>query len=134
MLDAACPTEVVRVYELLRKYMDSLVGITEMPRERAEKLVQELQKRGEVRARDLQSAAQHILERSSRNRQELVRLVQKEIRRQIAQLGLATRDDVDKLAKRVRTIERASGAKAKKTTRAPAKRASIPSDAPEAKS
>ena len=92
--------------DVLRKYMDSLVGITEMPRDRAEKLVRDLQRRGEVRARDISKTAQELVDRSVRNRRELVRLVQKEIGRQVQALGLVTRDEVDKLAGRVAKLEK----------------------------
>ena len=68
-------------------------------------VVGDLAKRGEVRARDLQKLARTLMERAERNRNELRRLVQKEIRRQINALGLATRDEVDTLRKRIRQLE-----------------------------
>lgn len=113
--------------ELLRRYADAIAGFGEVSRERTEKLVADLQHRGEVRAQDVRRVTEQIVERSNRNRRELMSLVQKEIRRQIHALGLATRDDVDKLAKRVKALE--SGARAKPaakrttTTRRPAAKA-----------
>jgi len=68
-------------------------------------VVGDLARRGEVRARDLQKLARTLVERVERNRNELTRLVQKEIRRQINALGLATREEVDTLRKRVRQLE-----------------------------
>ncbi len=94
------------VIEALRRYVDAVVGVTEVPRDRAEKIMKDLAKRGEVRARDMQKAARELADRSARNRKELVGLIQKEIRRQIKGLGLATRDDVDRLQRRVRELER----------------------------
>jgi polyhydroxyalkanoate synthesis regulator phasin len=91
--------------ELFRKYVDSLTGVTEMSRERADKLVRDLQKRGEIRARDLSKATQELVDRSVRNRRELIRLIRKEIRQQINSLGLATQDDIERLSKRVKTLE-----------------------------
>ncbi len=113
--------------DLLRKYVDSIAGISEMPRERAERLVRDLQKRGEVRARDIQAAVQEVVDRSSRNRQELVRLVQKEIRRQVHALGLATQDDVDRVARRVKALEKGVKGPTRSAAKKPtSKRASIP--------
>ncbi len=91
--------------ELLRKYVDSLAGVTEMPRDRAEQLVRDLQKRGETRIQDVQRAVQDVMKRSSRNRQELLRLVRKEIKSQLSSVGVATRDDLERLARRVDAIE-----------------------------
>jgi len=63
--------------------------------------------------------AQDLLEWSHRNRERIVELVQREVKAQLKTLGVATRDDVDALKKRVRELERAAGPKpsaAKKTT------------------
>jgi len=110
--------------DLFRRYVDSLAGITELPRERAEKLVAELSKRGEVRAKDLQKQAQQLVERSARNRRELVRLVQKEITRQIHVLGLATKAEVDELEKRLRKLERKPRSTSKTKSKSKAKTSS----------
>ncbi len=75
---------------------------------RTQRIVGDLAKRGESRAKNLQKAARDLAERSARNRREVVSLVQKEIRRQIKGLGLATRDEVDRLQRRVRELEKTS--------------------------
>jgi polyhydroxyalkanoate synthesis regulator phasin len=92
--------------DALRRYVDAMVGVTEVSRERAEKIMTELAQRGETRAKDLQKAARELADRSSKNRNELVRLVQKEIRRQVSALGLASNDDVEKLKSRIKELER----------------------------
>jgi polyhydroxyalkanoate synthesis regulator phasin len=76
-----------------------------VPEEKKRDVVGELARRGEVRARDLQKLARTLADRVERNRTELSRLVQKEIRRQINALGLATREEVDTLRKRIRQLE-----------------------------
>lgn len=116
--------------ELMRKYVDALTGITELPRERAERLVHDLQKRGEIRARDLGRAAQDLVERSSRNRRELVRLVQKEIRRQVHALGLATQEDVDRVARRVKALEQGRKPSTRSGARKPAARGAAKTSTP----
>ena len=85
--------------DALRRYVDAVVGVTEISRERAEKIVRELAERGETRTKDLQKAARELADRSARNQRDLARLIQKEVKRQIEALGLASRDDV----KRTRT-------------------------------
>src|SRR5688572_33346215 len=91
--------------DALRRYVDAVSGFTEVSRERAEKILSDLAKRGETRARDMQKAARELADRSSRNQRELVRLVQKEMRRQIETRGLATRDEVSRLQRRVQQLE-----------------------------
>lgn len=75
--------------------------------------------------------AQELMEWSQRNRDRLKDLVQREVKAQLKALGVASRDDLEALRKRVRELEKASrGAAAKKspakkprTKKAPAKRA-----------
>ena len=77
-------------------------GIAEAVR----RYIDELAERGEGRARDLQRSARELADRSAKNRRELMGLISKEIRRQIAALGVATKSDVDRLGKRVRDLEK----------------------------
>jgi polyhydroxyalkanoate synthesis regulator phasin len=91
------------------------------PRDRAQRIVSDLAKRGESRAKDLQKAAREIAERSARSRKELVSLIQKEIRRQIRAIGVATREDIDRLQRRVRELEKGSGSRPTSRARKPRK-------------
>lgn len=68
-------------------------------------------------------AAQDLLEWSNRNRERLAELVRTEVRSQLKQVGLASRDEVDALRKRVRQLEKARGGKAA-VKRSPSKRPS----------
>ena len=73
---------------------------------RADGVVADLARRGEIRARDLQRLTRALIERAERNRNELARLIRKEIKRQVSALGLATHAEVEALRKRVRALER----------------------------
>jgi len=101
--DAAGPSGIA---EALRRYVDALASVTEVPRQQAERIVRDLADRGEGRARDLQRSARELADRSAKNRRELLGLINKEIRRQISALGLATKADVDRLNKRIRDLEK----------------------------
>ncbi len=91
--------------DALRRYVDAVVGVSEVSRERAEKIVRELAERGETRTNDIQKAARDLADRSARNQRDLARLISKEIKRQVESLGLATRDDVGQLQRRVKDLE-----------------------------
>jgi polyhydroxyalkanoate synthesis regulator phasin len=52
-------------------------------------------------------AAQEILKWSNRNRERVTELVRSEVASQLKSLGVASRDEVDALRKRVRELERA---------------------------
>ncbi len=68
--------------------------------------------------------AQDLVEWSNRNRERVGELVRTEVRSQMKQLGLASRDEVDSLRRRVRELEKAQGGpKRTSAKRATAKRA-----------
>ena len=52
-------------------------------------------------------AAQGIMDWSNRSRERLTELVRAEVRSQLKQVGVASRDEVDELRRRVRELEKA---------------------------
>lgn len=67
----------------------------------------------------VQKFAQDLMDWSTKNRERLTELIRGEVRTQLKALGVATRDEVDSLKKRVRELERGAGLKkagAKRTT------------------
>ena len=105
--------------DALRRYVDAITGFSEVSRERAERIVVDLAKRGESRTRDMQKAARELADRSARNQRDLVRLVQKEIRRQMESRGFATREEVERLRTRVQQLEKLEKKSAPKKRTAP---------------
>lgn len=125
-----CWQEVVML-DQVRMWMEMVSGVAEIPRRQAERLARELARRGEVRASAVQGLAEEIVRRSRENAEMVRTLVSGEILRQIKALGLATREDVDRLARRVRDLEQGAVRSAARPARKPpvkssAKRASRP--------
>lgn len=86
----------------VRKYMEAAVG--RLSPAKAQELARSIL-RGEGKEQ-VQKAAQDLLEWSNKNRQRLVELVRSEVRSQLSAIGVATKDEVDALKKRVRELER----------------------------
>ena len=80
-------------------------GVAELTRHRAEQIVRDLVQRGDVRREQASAAVREIMEASSQSRQELVRFVRGEIRAQVANLGVASKRDVERLERRVARLE-----------------------------
>lgn len=98
----------------VRKYMEAAVG--KLTPTRAQELARSLlQGQGKDQ---VAKAAQDLLEWSNKNRQRLVELVRTEVRSQLSAIGVASKDEVEALKKRVRELER--GAAAKPAARKPA--------------
>jgi polyhydroxyalkanoate synthesis regulator phasin len=98
-------------------------GVAELTRHRAEQIVKDLVQRGDVGREQASSAVRDIMDISRQSRQELVGFVRGEIRAQVANLGLASTRDVERLERRIARLEArgkktsAKRSSAKKTTK-----------------
>ena len=85
-------------------------GVAELTRYRAEQLVKDLVKAGDVRREQASGMVKDLMERSKENRMEVLSIVRGEIRSQIENLGLATKRDFERLERRVARLEHAAPA------------------------
>src|SRR5436190_19442828 len=117
--------------DLLKRYLDAGMAFTQMTRSRAEGIVKDLVKAGEVQQKQAQKQVDDLLERSRKNTEQLLDLIRSEITSQLSGLGLATKDDVARLEKKISAGTRAPAKKApaKKSParKASAKKAAAPS-------
>lgn len=97
---------------------------TQKAQENLESLVRDIQKATEDQANQLSTSIQEFVDRSRRNAERLVEIVDREVRAQLASIGVATKADIRRLEERIDSIEApaARGAKKAATTSA-AKRA-----------
>ena len=120
--------DVRKVTGDVRKYLEAAVGTLSPSgaRDLARSLIEQAQglsgqgpgRAAEQVAGQVREVAQGLLEWSQQSRERIMELVQREVGKQLRALGIATRDDVDALRKRVRDLEKGSAAKpaARKTT------------------
>lgn len=106
--------------DLFKRYLDAGMEFSALTQARAEAIVNDFVKAGEVKASQAQQAAQDLLERSRKNSERRMDQVRKEVRSTVASLGLATQADIARLERRLRDLDKKVGA-AKK---APAARSS----------
>lgn len=105
--------------ERFKKYQEAGADFLETARARAEEFLQELSKAGESRQRQGRDALDDLLGGSRKGTEQMITSIRKEIRSQLSLLGLATKEDLAALERRLA----GSGATAKRTG-ATAKRAS----------
>lgn len=89
----------------LSRYLEAAVGLTELTRKRAERIVRNVVKKGEA-AGNPKQLVEDLLERSGENREALVTLVRGETERAMRAMGLATRNDVERLEQQLRALRR----------------------------
>src|SRR4051795_12312788 len=82
-------------------YLDAGRTWTEMTRKQAEAVVKDLVKRGELQQQRAKKAVDELLERSRKNAEELRKLVSREIQSQISSLGIATKEDLARLERKL---------------------------------
>ncbi len=104
--------------DAVRKYVEA--GREAISPEKAQELARSMARQGQTRADQVNRVARDLAEWSRRNSERLVRLIQREVKRQIANLGVATKEDVEGLKRRIRDLERARTAAPKRATAKPA--------------
>ena len=87
--------------DLFKRYLEMGASVLGMSRERAESIVKDLVASGEVARGQASKAADWLVERGRAGADELSELVRREVRQQVAALGLATKDDLDGLEARL---------------------------------
>ena len=90
---------------VLKKYLDAGVSFTNLTQAKAEALVKELVKVGEVQTEQAQAAVLDLLERSKKNTEALIEQIRKEISESAESLGLATIADITRLEKLIASIK-----------------------------
>ena len=100
--------------------MQALASLSDLTRAQAERVAALLAKQGEVQSAQVGRVTEDLMRRTQKNREIMTRLVQREVKRQLGVLGMATRDEVARLQQRVRALEqeleRASRASASTTS------------------
>jgi polyhydroxyalkanoate synthesis regulator phasin len=111
--------------DVLKRYIDAGLAFTALTQARAEELVKDLVKIGEVQADQARDAVTDLLERSRKNSERLLETVRTEVRQQITNLGVASQADLDRIEQRIASVIGTAAAPAKKATakKAPAKKA-----------
>jgi polyhydroxyalkanoate synthesis regulator phasin len=96
--------------ELFKRYLEIGASVLGMSRERAESIVRDLVASGEVAKGQATKAADWLVERGRSGTEELAELVRREIRQQVAALGLATKDDLARVEAQIEELRADGGA------------------------
>jgi polyhydroxyalkanoate synthesis regulator phasin len=87
------------------QYLQTLASLSDLTRTQAERVAGLLAKQGEVQSAQVGRVAEDLMRRTQKNREIMTRLIQREVKRQLGVLGMATRDEVARLQQRVRALE-----------------------------
>ena len=94
-------------------------GVAELTKHRAEQIVKDLVKAGDLRSGNAKTVVKELMERSKANRKEILGFVRSEIKNQIESLGLAGKRDIERLERRVARLEEERKARSSVTNAQP---------------
>jgi polyhydroxyalkanoate synthesis regulator phasin len=97
--------------DVLKRYLDAGMAFTQLTRARANEIVKDLVKQGELRREQAQERVDDLVERSRQNTEMLLALVRKEIANQLSAIGVATKDDLKRLEAKLGGAKKAAPAK-----------------------
>jgi len=93
------------VRDEIRRVVLITSGVVELTRNRAEAIVRDLIKSGELPGGQATQVVKDLMERSKQNRKEILNLVRTEIGNQTDAIGLASKRDIERLERRVARLE-----------------------------
>jgi len=114
------------VKDEIRRMVLITSGIVELTRNRAEAIVRDLIKSGDLSGGQATQAVKDLMERSKQNRDEILNLIRSEFRNQTESLGFASKRDIERLERRVARLEDrpAASTTARKTKKTKKKKSS----------
>ena len=82
---------------LLEKGFLAGIGLLSMTREKAEKIIDELSKEGELQKGEMKQWVDQLSNRGEEERNALRNLIRDELKKVLDDMGLATKEDIQKL-------------------------------------
>lgn len=87
---------------MLKRYIDAGMAFTQMTRDRAEAIVKELVKAGDVQREQAHERVEELVDRGRKSSDALFEMVRKEIAKQLTGMGLVTRADLAEFEARLK--------------------------------
>lgn len=106
--------------DMLKRYLDAGIAFTEMTRARAKAIIDDFVKAGEVSRDQAQERIDELVDRSRKNTEAMMDTIRREVSQQLGQLGLATKDDLQKLEARLAGRSGTAAQKVAPAAKAPA--------------
>jgi polyhydroxyalkanoate synthesis regulator phasin len=117
-----------------KQLIETGMQFTEMRRSQARRIAQELLAQGQIARDQLASTVDDLLELSRRRSEELRRVVRQEVQRQLGSIGLATKDDLERVERRLSGATASTARARKASAKGPAKKKTAAKKAPAKKS
>ena len=94
------------MFETLDKMMLAGLGAISMTRERAEKIFDKYVSRGKVEKENRTGFVKAVMDAADKNREELEKLIAKQVRETVEHLNLPTREDIQRLEQKIDNLSK----------------------------
>jgi polyhydroxyalkanoate synthesis regulator phasin len=91
--------------DIIKKTMLLGLGLVSLTKEKAEGMVDELVRRGEVASQDRYKAVDSLLKEAEKQEEEFTRKMAGTVHKVMADLGLPTKKDLDEILRTLKSIE-----------------------------
>jgi len=118
------------VKDALKGYLALATGLTEVTRQRATAAAKAMVAQGEATAGQVQALADDLIQQSKTNREAVTSLVKYEVDRALGRVGLVSKEEVESLNARIKSLE--SELRAARGAPAPASTSAKPAPAKKA--
>jgi polyhydroxyalkanoate synthesis regulator phasin len=102
--------------DIIRKTMLLGLGLISLTKDKAEGLVDDLVKRGEVASEDKFKAVDSLLKEASKQEEEFSRKLTSSVQKVMADIGIPTKKDMDEVLKALKGIEKKLASMSEKKT------------------
>ncbi|MET0726713.1 MAG: hypothetical protein ABWZ76_00275 [Acidimicrobiales bacterium] len=103
--------------DFLKRYIDAGLEFGALTQGKAEALVKDLVKAGELQADQAREAVSDLIDRSRKTSERLLETIHQEVRSQITGMGLASKGDLDRLESKIGGLFSSAGGSAKRTAK-----------------
>lgn len=91
-----------RLKEVGDRFILASLGIAALAKEKTEKLVVELSKRGEIPKEKVNSLVDNLVKEGKTAKSELGKFVEKTVKNTLDKIGIATKKDIEELKKKIK--------------------------------
>ncbi len=92
--------------DIVKKTLLLGLGVASLTKEKAEKIVDELVKHGEVASKDRPKVINELLQRSEEEKKKFVSKVRETVKTVVNEMGLPGKEDIDELKKKINELEK----------------------------
>lgn len=96
----------MKLEDFAKKALYFGIGLAAVTKEKIEEMVDELVKTGEIKQKEASSVKEKLIQKAEQERNELIELIKKQVKAVADELGLVSKEEIEKLRKQIKKLEK----------------------------